>query len=103
MPPPIWPAPTTRTCSNTLRQPNLGQADNIFVLMISADLLKEARRRAGISPQQLGRRRRAGSTQAAVGRRVKRSQPQIARWDRGDVKPSLETLRELIRACGLEL
>jgi transcriptional regulator with XRE-family HTH domain len=58
--------------------------------MISADLLREARLRAGI-------------TQAELGRRVKRSQSQIARWERGDVKPSLETLRELIRACGLEL
>jgi transcriptional regulator with XRE-family HTH domain len=58
--------------------------------MISADLLKEARLRSGI-------------TQAELGRRVKRSQSQIARWERGDVKPSLETLRELIRACGLEL
>jgi transcriptional regulator with XRE-family HTH domain len=58
--------------------------------MISADLLKEARLRAGI-------------TQAELGRRVKRSQSQIARWERGDVKPSLETLVELIRACGLEL
>ena len=58
--------------------------------MISADLLKEARLRAGI-------------TQAELGRRVKRSQSQIARWERGDVKPSLETLRDLIRACGLEL
>lgn len=34
---------------------------------------------------------------------MNRSQSQIARWERGDVKPSLETLRELIRACGLEL
>ncbi len=34
---------------------------------------------------------------------MKRSQSQIARWERGDVRPSLETLRELIRACGLEL
>ncbi len=58
--------------------------------MISADLLKEARLRAGL-------------TQAELARRVKRSQSQIARWERGDVKPSLETLRELIRACGLEL
>ena len=58
--------------------------------MISADLLKEARLRAGI-------------TQAELGRRVNRSQSQIARWERGDVKPSLETLVELIRACGLEL
>jgi transcriptional regulator with XRE-family HTH domain len=58
--------------------------------MISADLLKEARLRAGL-------------TQAELARRVKRSQSQIARWERGDVKPSLETLRALIRACGLEL
>jgi transcriptional regulator with XRE-family HTH domain len=58
--------------------------------MISADLLHEARLRAGL-------------TQAELGRRMKRSQSQIARWERGDVKPSLETLRELIRACGLEL
>jgi transcriptional regulator with XRE-family HTH domain len=58
--------------------------------MISADLLKEARLRAGL-------------TQAELARRVNRSQSQIARWERGDVKPSLETLRELIRACGLEL
>lgn len=58
--------------------------------MISADLLKEARLRAGL-------------TQAELARRLLRSQSQIARWERGDVKPSLETLRELIRACGLEL
>jgi transcriptional regulator with XRE-family HTH domain len=58
--------------------------------MISADLLKEARLRAGL-------------TQAELARRVNRSQSQIARWERGDVKPSLETLRDLIRACGLEL
>lgn len=58
--------------------------------MISADLLREARLRTGL-------------TQAELGRRVGRTQSQIARWERGDVKPSLETLRELIRACGLEL
>jgi len=58
--------------------------------MISADLLREARLRAGL-------------TQAELGRRVGRPQSQIGRWERGEVKPSLETLRELIRACGLEL
>ena len=58
--------------------------------MISADLLREARLRAGL-------------TQAELGRRVGRPQSQIGRWERGAVKPSLETLRELIRACGLEL
>lgn len=58
--------------------------------MVSADLLREARLRAGL-------------TQAELGRRVRRPQSQIGRWERGEVKPSLETLRELIRACGLEL
>ena len=58
--------------------------------MLSADLLREARLRTGL-------------TQAELGRRVGRPQSAIARWERGAVKPSLETLRELIRACGLEL
>ncbi|MDQ3873994.1 MAG: helix-turn-helix domain-containing protein [Actinomycetota bacterium] len=58
--------------------------------MISADLLREARLRAGLSQAELGRR--AGKPQSA-----------IARWERGEVRPSLETLRDLIRACGLEL
>jgi transcriptional regulator with XRE-family HTH domain len=58
--------------------------------VISGDLLREARKRAGL-------------TQADLGRRVGKPQSSIARWERGDVKPSLETLRELIRACDLEL
>jgi transcriptional regulator with XRE-family HTH domain len=58
--------------------------------VVSGDLLREARKRAGL-------------TQAELGRRVGKPQSSIARWERGDVKPSLETLRELIRACGLEL
>lgn len=58
--------------------------------MLSADLIREARLRAGL-------------TQAALGRRVGRPQSSIARWERGAVTPSFETLRELIRACGLEL
>jgi transcriptional regulator with XRE-family HTH domain len=58
--------------------------------MTSADLLREARRRAGL-------------TQAQLGSLVERPQSAIARWESGRVEPSLETLRELIRACGLEL
>ncbi len=42
-------------------------------------------------------------TQAELGRRVGRPQSQIARWENGRVEPSLETLVELIRACGFEL
>jgi transcriptional regulator with XRE-family HTH domain len=58
--------------------------------MISADLLREARLRAGLTQKELGER--AG-----------RPQSQIARWESGRVEPSLETLHKLIRACGLEL
>ena len=58
--------------------------------MISADLLREARLRVGLTQRQLATR--AGTSQSA-----------IARWESGAVQPSLERLRELIRACGLEL
>jgi transcriptional regulator with XRE-family HTH domain len=58
--------------------------------MISADLLKEARLRAGL-------------TQGQLAHRVGRSQSAIARWESGRVQPSLETLRDLVRACRLEL
>jgi transcriptional regulator with XRE-family HTH domain len=58
--------------------------------MTSADFLREARRRAGL-------------TQAELGFRVGKPQSVISRWERGEVDPSLETLRKLIRACGLEL
>ena len=43
--------------------------------MLSADLIREARLRAGI-------------TQAELGRRIGRSQSQVARWERGAVTPS---------------
>jgi len=58
--------------------------------MISGDLIKEARKRAGITQTELGTR--LGKTQSA-----------IARWERDDVQPSLETLREIVRGCGLDL
>ena len=58
--------------------------------MISGDLLKEARRRAGLSQAELARR--TGKPTSVIGR-----------WERDEVKPSFETLRDLIRACGLDL
>jgi transcriptional regulator with XRE-family HTH domain len=57
---------------------------------LSADLLREARLRAGLS-------------QAELARRTGRAQSGIARWERGTVEPRLGTLVELVRACGLEL
>jgi len=58
--------------------------------MVSGILLREARLRAGLSQAELARR--AGKARSAIGR-----------WERGEVQPSFETLRELVRVCGLEL
>jgi transcriptional regulator with XRE-family HTH domain len=58
--------------------------------VISGDLLKQARLRAGL-------------TQRELAMRAKTSQSAIARWESGAVAPSFERLRELIRACDLEL
>lgn len=57
---------------------------------MSGDILREARLRAGLTQKQLAAR--AGT-----------SQPAVARWESGTVVPSFERLRELVRACGLEL
>jgi transcriptional regulator with XRE-family HTH domain len=58
--------------------------------VISGQLAREARLRAGL-------------TQAELGARLRKPQSVIARWERGTVQPSLESLRELVRACGLDL
>ena len=58
--------------------------------MVSGDLIRESRLRAGL-------------TQVELGARLGKAQSVIARWERGDVLPSLETLRDVVRACGLDL
>ena len=58
--------------------------------MISGDLIREARLRAGLS-------------QAELGRRLGKHPTAISRWERDVASPSLETLRGVVRACGLEL
>lgn len=58
--------------------------------MTSGLLIREARLLAGLS-------------QGELGVRVGKDRAQIARWERGAVQPSFETLRELVRACGFEL
>jgi len=58
--------------------------------MISGDLIVEARRRAGISQAELARR--SGVATSLIGR-----------YERYEVTPSFERLRELLRACGFEL
>jgi transcriptional regulator with XRE-family HTH domain len=56
----------------------------------SANLLREARLRAGL-------------TQEALAQRVGTNRPQVARWEAGGMAPSLETLLDLIQACGFDL
>ena len=58
--------------------------------MTSGALIRQARTRAGLSQVQLAEV--SGKDRA-----------QIARWERDVVTPSLETLREVLHACGFDL
>ena len=58
--------------------------------MRSGDLIREARLRAGL-------------TQYELAERTGRERSVIARWEQGAVAPSLESLLELIQACGFDL
>lgn len=58
--------------------------------MRSAHLIREARLRAGLTQAELAER--VGTTQSAV-----------ARWETGGARPPVETLSDLVAACGLEL
>jgi transcriptional regulator with XRE-family HTH domain len=58
--------------------------------MRSAALIREARLRAGL-------------TQAELAERTGRDRSVIARWEQAVVAPSVETLMELVRACGFDL
>lgn len=57
---------------------------------MGGDLIKEARRRAGLTQAELAER--AGTTQSA-----------IARWERGYVDPGFDQVRRLLRLCGFAL
>ncbi len=46
---------------------------------------------------------RAGLSQVALSERSGKDRAQFARWERDVVQPSLETLRELLQACGFDL
>jgi transcriptional regulator with XRE-family HTH domain len=56
----------------------------------TADLIREARLRAGLSQQELAER--SG-----------RDRTVIARWEQGAVAPSLEAVLDVVRACGFDL
>jgi transcriptional regulator with XRE-family HTH domain len=58
--------------------------------MTSGTLIRQARMRAELSQVELSDR--SGKDRA-----------QIARWERDVVQPSLETLRQLLHACGFDL
>ena len=54
------------------------------------DLIREARRRAGL-------------TQAGLAERAGTAQPAIARWESGRTAVSLDDVLRLVRLCGLDL
>jgi transcriptional regulator with XRE-family HTH domain len=55
-----------------------------------ADLIREARLRAGL-------------TQAQLSELTGRERSVIARWEQGAVSPSFDNMLEVIEACGFEL
>jgi transcriptional regulator with XRE-family HTH domain len=59
-------------------------------MALAGQLIREARRRAGL-------------TQAELARRARTTQSVIARLERGVTSPSLERVRQLVDAAGLEL
>jgi transcriptional regulator with XRE-family HTH domain len=61
-----------------------------LVFVRGADLIREARTRAGL-------------TQDELAERSGRPRSLIARWEQGSVAPSIENLLEVIEACGFEL
>ena len=58
--------------------------------MRGADLIREARTRAGL-------------TQDELSEISKRPRSLIARWEQGTVSPSVDNFLEIIEACGYEL
>lgn len=48
-------------------------------------------------------RRRAGLTQAELAERLGTAQPNVARWESANMSPSVDTLTKIIHACGLDL
>lgn len=58
--------------------------------MIAGILIREARRRAGLTQKQLAER-------------LHTAQPAIARWEGDVASPSFETLLRAVRACGFDL
>lgn len=58
--------------------------------MRGGEIVREARRRAGLSQQDLAER--LGTTQSV-----------ITRWETGQRSPTFETVIRAVRACGLEL
>ena len=58
--------------------------------MVGGELVREARRRAGLTQKELADR--AGTTQSA-----------IARLESGRSTPSLDTVERLLRLCGFQL
>jgi transcriptional regulator with XRE-family HTH domain len=58
--------------------------------MRGGELIREARRRAGISQRELAQR-------------MHTTQSVVARWESGATAPSFETVVRTVRACGFEL
>jgi transcriptional regulator with XRE-family HTH domain len=61
-----------------------------YISAVARNWIREARRRANLTQEELAER--LGTTQSAV-----------ARWEKGDVSPRLDTFEKVAAACGLAL
>lgn len=62
----------------------------MLTAMHAGHLIREARRRAGL-------------TQAELAKRLNTAQPNVARWESASMSPSMDTMTRIISACGLDL
>jgi transcriptional regulator with XRE-family HTH domain len=58
--------------------------------MTAGQIIREARKVAGLSQRELGERARV-------------PRQSIARWEQGTVEPGFDTVRRLLRACGYDV
>jgi transcriptional regulator with XRE-family HTH domain len=58
--------------------------------VVTANLIREARLRAGL-------------TQTQLGERIGKATVQVGRWETGAVAPTVDTLLAIVRACGFDI
>src|SRR5215471_2431101 len=78
------------TCPICAMRTQRSRSGTKLVSMRGADLIREARTRAGLTQDELAER-------SGIARSL------IARWEQGEVSPSIDNFLAIIEACGFEI